>query len=171
MGMFKKIVMQCRKPSGWLGRFIGKAMNSGHSKLRRWGLGHISIKSDSCVLDIGCGGGMSIKEIASSLSNGKVYGIDYSEYMVQLSKKINNDLIKQGKVEILNGNVSVLPFQDNMFDFAIAIESYYFWPDMVNDLKEIKRVLKPGAFLLLVHAAYKDEKFENAITRSPICLK
>ena len=104
---------------------------------------------------------MAIKEIASSVQKGKVYGIDYSEDMVELSKKVNDDLIKQGIVEIMQGNVSTLPFQDNMFDFAIAIESYYFWPDMVNDLIEIKRVLKPGAFLLMVHAAYKDEKFEK----------
>ena len=47
------------------------------------------------------------------------------------------------------------------FDFVIAIESYYFWPEMVSDLIEIKRVLKPGGFLLLVHAAYKDDQFEK----------
>jgi len=161
MGLLKNIAMQCRKPSGRLGRFMGRAMNSGHAKLRRWGFTHISINSDSCVLDIGCGGGMAIKEIALTLSNGKVYGIDYSEDMIQLSKKVNDKLIQQGIVEIMHGNVSDLPFEDNMFDFAIAIESYYFWPDLVNDLIKIKRVLKPGACLLLVHAAYKDEKFEK----------
>jgi ubiquinone/menaquinone biosynthesis C-methylase UbiE len=161
MGLLKKIGMQCRKPSGLLGRFIGRAMNSGHAKIRRWGLSHISINSDSCVLDIGCGGGMAVKEIASSVTKGKVYGIDYSQDMVQLSQKVNDNLIKQGIVEIMYGNVSSLPFEDNMFDFVTAFESYYFWPDLVNDLIEIKRVLKPGAFLLLVHAAYKDDKFEK----------
>jgi len=161
MGLLKKIGMQCRKPSGRLGRFMGRAMNSGHAKLRRWGLSQISIKPDSYVLDIGCVGGMAIKEIASTLSNGKVCGIDYSEDMVQLSQKVNDKLIQQGIVEIIQASVSSLPFEDDTFDFAIAIESYYFWPDMVNDLKEIKRVLKPGAFLLLVNGAYKDAKFEK----------
>ena len=86
MGLFKKFLMQCRKPSGGFGRFIGKAMNSGHAKIRRWGLTSISINPDSCVLDIGCGGGKGVKEIASIVSKGKVYGIDYSQEMVQLSK-------------------------------------------------------------------------------------
>jgi len=161
MGLFKKFVMQCRKPSGLLGRFIGRAMNSGHAKIRRWGLTSISINPDSCVLDIGCGGGKGVKEIASFVSKGKVYGIDYSEDMVQLSKKVNDNLIKQGIVEIMYGTVSALPFPDNMFDFVTAIETYYFWPDLINDLIEVKRVLKPGAFLLLVHAAYKDDQFEK----------
>jgi ubiquinone/menaquinone biosynthesis C-methylase UbiE len=161
MGLFKTLAMQCRKPSGRLGRFFGRAMNSGHGKIRRWGLSNISINPDSCVLDIGCGGGKAVKEIASSVSKGKVYGIDYSKDMVQLSKKVNDNLIKQGTVEIMYGSVSALPFPDNMFDFVTAFESYYFWPDLINDLIEIKRVLKPGAFLLLVHAAYKDDKFEK----------
>ena len=89
-------------------------MNFGHTKVRQWGLSHISIKPDSCVLDIGCGGGKTVKEIASSVPKGKVYGIDYSEDMVQLSKKVNDNLIKQNIVEIMYGTVSSLPFPDNM---------------------------------------------------------
>ena len=161
MGLFKKIGMQCRKPSGRFGRFVGRSMNFGHTKVRQWGLSQISIKPDSCVLDIGCGGGKTVKEIASSVSKGKVYGIDYSEDMVQLSKKVNDNLIKQSIVEIMYGTVSSLPFPDNMFDFVTAFETYYFWPDLINDLIEVKRVLKPGAFLLLVNAAYKDDQFEK----------
>ena len=161
MGLFKKFVMQCRKPSGRFGRFVGKSMNFGHTKVRQWGLSHISIKPDSCVLDIGCGGGKAVKEIASSVLKGKVYGIDYSEDMVLLSKKVNNKLIKQNIVEIMYGTVSSLPFPDNMFDFVAAFETYYFWPDLSNDLKEIKRVLKPEGTFLMVNAVYKDSQFEK----------
>jgi len=32
---------------------------------------------------------------------------------------------------------------------------------LINDLIEVKRVLKPGAFLLMVNAAYKDDQFEK----------
>lgn len=161
MRLLRKIGMQCRKPSGRLGLFVGRVMNFEHTKIRQWGLRNISIQSDSCVLDIGCGGGKAVKKIASSVSEGKVYGIDYSEEMVQLSKRVNESLIKLGIVEIVYGTVSSLPFPDDMFDFATAIETYYFWPDLINDLIEVKRVLKPGASLLLVHAAYKDDRFEK----------
>jgi ubiquinone/menaquinone biosynthesis C-methylase UbiE len=161
MGILEKFVMQCRKPSGRFGRFVGRSMNFGHTKVRQWGLGHICIHPDSCVLDIGCGGGKTIKEIASSLSKGKVYGIDYSEDMVILSKKVNNNLINQNIVKIMHGAVSSLPFPDNMFDFVTAFETYYFWPDLINDLIEIKRVLKPEGFLLLVNEVYKDDRFEK----------
>jgi ubiquinone/menaquinone biosynthesis C-methylase UbiE len=161
MGFIEKYVKQCRKPSGKLGKFVGRSMNFGHAKIRRWGLSHISIKQDACILDIGCGGGKAVQELAISASRGKVYGIDYSEDMVQLSNKVNKTLVKQGNVEILQANVSSLPFPDNTFDLATAFEAYYFWPNLANDLKEIKRVLKQEGVLLIANEAYKDDRFEK----------
>lgn len=161
MGFFEKFAAQCRKPSGRFGRFLGRAMNFGHSKARHWGLNHISIKPDSCILDIGCGGGGSVKEMALSTPKGKVYGIDYSQDMVRLSEKVNKKLIEKGIVEIKWGSVSSLPFPDNTFDFVTTFETSYFWPDLNNDLKQIWRVLKPGGSFLLANQVYKDAGFEK----------
>ncbi len=161
MGFFEKYVMQCRKPSGRFGKFVGRAMNFGHARVRHWGLNHISIRPDAYILDIGCGGGKAVKELAMLTPGGKVYGIDYSEDMVQLSRKVNDTLIRQGSVEIKYGSVSSLPFADNMFDLVTAFEVYYFWPNLIDDLKEIKRVLKPGGNLLITNEVYKHEKFEK----------
>jgi ubiquinone/menaquinone biosynthesis C-methylase UbiE len=87
MGFVEKFVKQCRKPTGRFGKFVGRTMNLGHARIRHWGISHISIKPDAYILDIGCGGGKAVQELARSSQNGKVYGIDYSEDMVQLSKK------------------------------------------------------------------------------------
>ena len=161
MGFIEKYVKQCRKPSGRFGKFVGRAMNFGHTGIRHWGLSHISIEPDANILDIGCGGGKTVKELAMSAPSGKVYGIDYSEDMVELSKKVNNALIKKGLVDIKHGTVSSLPFADTMFDIATAFEAYYFWPNLIDDLKEIKRVLKSGGIFLLANEVYKDDKFEK----------
>jgi ubiquinone/menaquinone biosynthesis C-methylase UbiE len=161
MGLVEKFVKQCRKPTGRIGKFVGRTMNFGHAKVRHWGISHISIKPDAIILDIGCGGGKAVQELAMSSPYGKVYGIDYSEDMIQLSKKVNEALIKKGLVEIKYGLVSSLPFADKFFDLVTAIEAYYFWPDLNNDLKEIKRVLKPEGTLLIVNEVYKDDRFEK----------
>jgi ubiquinone/menaquinone biosynthesis C-methylase UbiE len=161
MGISEKFVKQCRKPSGRFGKFVGRAMNFGHKKIRRWGLAHISIEPDANILDIGCGGGKAVKELAMFTPNGKVCGIDYSEDMVQLAMKVNRAFIKKGLVEIKRATVSCLPFDDNMFDLATAFEAYYFWPNLIDDLKEIRRVLKPGGTFLIVNEVYKDDKFEK----------
>ena len=161
MGFMEKMVKQCRKPTGWFGRFVGMGMNRGHGRLRRWGLSHISIKPNAFILDVGCGGGKAVQELAQISSSGKVCGIDYSEEMVQLARKINKKFVENGHVEIMHGSVSSLPFTDGMFNLVTAFEAYYFWPNLIDDLKEIKRVLKTGGTLLIANEVYKHEKFEK----------
>lgn len=165
MGIWGKILDQSRKPTGLFGNFLGKIMNRGHSNLRHWGLSHISIEPDTTTLDIGCGGGKDVKELALASSRSKVYGIDYSQDMLRLAKKINKTLIKEGRVEIKYGTVSSLPFPDSIFDLVTAFESYYFWPDLIDDLKEIKRVLKPGGTLLIANEIYMNKKHEKFAKR------
>ena len=157
----EKIVRQCRKPTGFFGRLIGRGMNTGHGNLRRWGLSHISINLDAFILDVGCGGGKAVQELARISSRGKVCGIDYSEEMVQLARKINKEFVGNGHVEIMHGFVSSLPFPDGMFNLVTAFETYYFWPNLIDDLREVKRVLKAGGTLLIANEVYKHEKFEK----------
>ena len=157
----EKIVRQCRKPTGFFGRLIGRGMNTGHGNLRRWGLSHISINLDAFILDVGCGGGKAVQELARISSRGKVCGIDYSEEMVQLARKINKEFVENGHVEIMHGSVSSLPFPDAMFNLVTAFETYYFWPNLIDDLREVKRVLKAGGTLLIANEVYKHEKFEK----------
>jgi ubiquinone/menaquinone biosynthesis C-methylase UbiE len=161
MGFTEKFVRQCRKPQGFLGRFVGRAMNAGHANVRRWGLGYVSSESYVAVLDVGCGGGGALRGMASTFPNAKLHGIDYSQDMVLLAKKVNKKLMKKGRIEISQGSVSSLPFSDNTFDLVTAFEAYYFWPDLHRDLQEIKRVLKPGGTLLLVNEVYENEKFQD----------
>jgi ubiquinone/menaquinone biosynthesis C-methylase UbiE len=99
------------------------------------------------ILDIGCGGGMNINRMAQSAK--KVYGVDYSIESVNLSKEVNQDLIREGRVEVHEGNVMDLPFEDNSFDIVTAFETVYFWPDIVKSFGEVKRVLKPGGMFLI----------------------
>jgi len=48
---------QVRKPSGWLGRRVVRAMNVGHAKMTDWGLQQVTVPKDAAILDVGCGGG------------------------------------------------------------------------------------------------------------------
>ena len=143
MGIFDNM----RKPKGKLGKIQLKSMNKEHTPVSLWGLKHLNIQQDDIILDVGCGGGINIKRMAEKAK--KVYGIDYSQESVNLSKEVNEDNIRQGKVEILKGSVEKLPFEDNTFDIITAFETIYFWPDIEKCFREVKRVLKPeGLFLI-----------------------
>ena len=136
-----------RKPEGKLGNIQLKSMNKEHTPVSLWGLKHLNISPDDVILDIGCGGGMNINRMAQGAK--KVYGVDYSIESVNLSKEVNEDLIKEGRVEVHEGNVMDLPFEDNSVDIVTAFETVYFWPDIVKSFGEVKRVLKPGGMFLI----------------------
>ena len=143
MGFFDNM----RKPQGKLGNIQLKSMNKEHTPVSLWGLKHLNIKSDDIVLDIGCGGGMNINRMAEKAK--KVYGVDYSMESVKLSKQVNERFINEKRVEIQEGNVKSLPFEDDAFDIVTAFETVYFWPDIEKCFGEVKRVLKPGGIFLI----------------------
>jgi len=118
-------------------------MNSGHSKLTDWGLGQISIENHRTILDVGCGGGRTVTKLAAIATEGKAYGVEYSEESVGASKRTNAHWIALGRVEIRYGSVSHLPFSDGMFDLVTAVETHFWWPNL------------PGDMLILIAEIYK----------------
>jgi len=143
MGIFDNM----RKPKGRLGKIQLKSMNKEHTPVALWGLKHLDIQPEDIILDIGCGGGININRMAKKAK--KVYGVDYSIESVNVSKEVNREFIDVGKVEVMEGNVASLPFEDETFDIVTAFETVYFWPDIEKSFGEVKRVLKPGGMFLI----------------------
>jgi SAM-dependent methyltransferase len=151
---------QYRCPTGRPGRYIAKLMNQGHEPLTLWGLTKVKIASSDVILDVGCGGGATVRKLAKLAPHGKVFGIDISHDMVEYSKKVNENLIAPNRIQIIEGSVEKMSFPDNYFDLVTAFETYYFWSNFRNALKEIKRVLKPSGKLHLVNEMVKDGLYE-----------
>jgi len=151
---------QYRCPTGGLGRKVAASMNKGHWDLTTWGLEHVSIKPDFVVLDVGCGGGKTISRLARRVFEGKVYGIDHSADMVDFSRQVNKKLIDAKRTEIMQGSVENTGFKDESFDLVIAIETYYFWPNLTQAFIEIKRILKKEGVLLIISEMVKDSVYE-----------
>lgn len=131
-------------PFGTEGREMLVGMNEHHAPVTTWTLELMEPQSEDIILDIGCGGGRALKRVSSLVKKGKLYGADYSETSVQCTIEENAADVASGKLTVVQASVSDLPFETNMFDKVYSIESYFFWPDLENDIKEILRVLKPG---------------------------
>ncbi len=163
MGFFENT----RKPQGFGGKIMVKMMNSGHSKLAKWGFTKIYAKSNAKVLDIGCGGGANIANWLAKCTNGHVTGIDYSKVSVEESKKLNAIAIEQGKCDIVYGDVSSMPFDDEAFDCVSAFETVYFWTDLEKSFAEVNRVMKSGGTFLICNESdgtnSADEKWAKKI--------
>jgi ubiquinone/menaquinone biosynthesis C-methylase UbiE len=110
------------------------------------------------VLDVGCGHGRSLMEIAARAPRGRGVGIDPSELMIEIAAKRNQTLIEAGRIEVVRSNVEALPFADDMFDKALCVHVLYFWKDLEMSLREIGRVLKPDGRLALLFRTNADLK-------------
>jgi ubiquinone/menaquinone biosynthesis C-methylase UbiE len=163
MSLGSRLLNQCSRPSGWLGRLNLWSMNRRHSKVTEWGLRHVSVRTRDTILDVGCGGGMTVARLAAMATEGKTVGIDYSDASVAASRGTNRRSIEAGRVEILPGSVSHLPFPDQTFDLVTAVETHYYWPDLDADMREVLRVLKPGGTLIIIAEAYKGGKYDRLL--------
>ena len=146
-----------RKPEGTEGEEMLERMNQSHYEVTGWALSYWEIQEDDRVLDIGCGGGATLHRMAEKVTSGHVTGVDYSDVSVETSRRNNEKNIKSGKMDVLEGSVENLPFADDSFDKIITVESFYFWPDPQENLKEVRRVLKEGGTFLLVADTYNKE--------------
>ena len=143
------------KPQGEDGATMLKRMNESHSPVTCWALEHWQIAPEEELLDIGCGGGATLKRMGEKITTGHLTGIDYSPVSVETSLKTNRQDVESGKMKVLEGSVEALPFADDGFDKIITVESFYFWPNPQENLKEVRRVLKTGGTFLLVADIYE----------------
>ncbi|MBN2189454.1 MAG: class I SAM-dependent methyltransferase [Chitinispirillaceae bacterium] len=150
---------QFAKPAGIFGRFLAKGMAWGHRDFYKNAAKILDLKNDDAFLEIGFGSGIFIKKYASHVS--RIAGIDYSEEMVNLARCINKKLISSGKADLQHGNASSLPWPDNAFSAAAAIETFFFWPEPEKALKEILRVLTPGGRFVIEMAYNKEDGLDH----------
>ena len=153
------VFRQVRKPSGWLGRRVVRAMNLSHATMADWGLQQVRVPKNAAILDVGCGGGRTVRRLAALASEGNVIGLDYSAASVAVSRDTNAKEIEARRVQIARGSVAALPFPDRTFDIITAVETHYYWPDLPANVREILRVLKPGGSFALIAETYRGGPF------------
>jgi ubiquinone/menaquinone biosynthesis C-methylase UbiE len=107
----------------------------------------LQLSPDSILLDVGCGAGLF--EIAFTNYVREIYGIDYSNKMVQNAKSFTH---QYSNVKIRYGNMLALPFNEDIFDRILAHSSIQYLNTMEEvkiALNEFQRVSKKNAIICL----------------------
>ncbi len=163
MGLLKSFFSQCARPEGTLGRVMLSFMNYTHAPLTNWGLKHVNVQDGWTILDVGCGGGFTIRRLLKQSKDAKVYGIDISEESVAKAQKVNANVLDK-QVFITQGSAANLPYEDGKFDLVTAVETVYFWPNLPDCLVEVHRVLRQGGkFAILVEVVDSDSKWTSVV--------
>lgn len=99
------------------------------------------------MLDIGCADGVFSKVILEKANARELIGVD----VLQQSIDWANDHWKQEhRMKFQTGDAHALPFPDASFDAAFCLEALEHVFDPAKVLREMKRVLKPGGYAVLL---------------------
>ncbi len=132
------------KISKWYDALVGHS----EKKFRDAGLQKLRAKEGEIVLEIGFGTGHCILALAQSVGNsGKVYGIDISEGMLNITRSRVMEAGLLERVDLKCGDASNLPYPDNYFDavFMSFTLELFDTPEIQTVLQQCQRVLKNGS--------------------------
>jgi ubiquinone/menaquinone biosynthesis C-methylase UbiE len=100
------------------------------------------------VLDVGCGTGLALRELAMRLPDAtSLTGVDAAQGMIEQAVALAPQADK--RVTYLQGTAERLPFPDASFDLVISTTSFDHWADQQAGLAECRRVLALGGHLVL----------------------
>ncbi|MBW4622308.1 MAG: methyltransferase domain-containing protein [Cyanosarcina radialis HA8281-LM2] len=149
-GIADSLLMQMfGRPKSLLGRLGGFILARTKRDFISWAIDLLDVRPDETVLEVGFGPGVSIEILAAMMPTGYVAGVDASQEMVEQARARNAKAIEAGSVQLHYGSVEALPFADDTFDKALAINSMQVWSDAIVGLREMRRVMKVGGRMAL----------------------
>lgn len=96
------------------------------------------------ILDVGCGTGTLLNILLDEKPQVSAYGLDLSEEMLEIA---------QTKLprcsELVYGEAEALPYDNKKFEMVIMVDSFNYFIDPEQAIKEAYRVLKPGGKLVI----------------------
>ena len=155
------LIKQSQKPSGLIGRVITKIWSFYFKKLSLWAIKQTTISDNYRILEIGYGGGSTIKNLLALNKNLEIHGIDISKESYRTAQRVHSDSIRKDSVQLKIGNVENMPYQNNYFDRIFAIQTHIFWKDIKKSFQEVYRVLSSNSTLII---ASEKEKIHYHMT-------
>lgn len=150
------------------GRFTGLAEN--YAKFRptypKDSIDHVfklcELGSDSLVVDVGCGTGISSRLFAER--GVRVLGVEPNKDMRERAQAEAKqvDVTSVVSLEYVDGTAQKIPLSDGTADVVLAAQAFH-WFDPENSLREFLRVLKPGGWVILV---WNERDEADAFTRA-----
>jgi ubiquinone/menaquinone biosynthesis C-methylase UbiE len=117
--------------------------------------------TDVRLLDVACGTGRALAQIACAHPRLRLYGLDLSPYYLQVARRVLADL---PDVSLVAENAERLPFRAGYFDVVTSVFLFHELPRSARRmvLAEMHRVLRPGGLLVIEDSAQLAESGDVA---------
>ncbi len=123
-----------------------------------------ALQADEHVLDVACGTGFVARLAAKRVGvKGRVVGIDLNASMIEAARAASGP-DGATTIEWRTGDAVALPFANGTFDVVLCQQGVQFFPDRIQALREMLRVLRPGGRLAFtVWSAIGDTPYHAAL--------
>lgn len=138
-------------PHGRPARAAAWWMNIGNQVINRQALDVLDPAPSDRVLEIGFGGGSALRRLLGQCRN--VSGVDPSQAMVSRARDRYAAHVQAGNLDLREGKVEALPWDDASFDKVLAVNTVYFWDDIEQGCRELRRVATDGSRVVIATAA------------------
>jgi ubiquinone/menaquinone biosynthesis C-methylase UbiE len=143
MNVENKKISQFILPHGFAGRIMLISMNRFHKSIYENVAKVLELRPEDDFLEIACGNGYFINNYASHVHSAT--GLDLSELCIKLATRNNRKRVAEGSVKFVRGDATqLLPWEDSRFSSVAAMASFLLFPEPLESLKEMYRVLRPG---------------------------
>jgi demethylmenaquinone methyltransferase/2-methoxy-6-polyprenyl-1,4-benzoquinol methylase len=112
---------------------------------RRRAVRELALRPGSSVLDLCCGTGDLSFHLARTDPSLAITGVDFCEPMLDGARRRAPREGRGARLEFATADVMALPYADESFDGAIMGFSMRNVVDIVATLREVRRILRPGA--------------------------
>jgi ubiquinone/menaquinone biosynthesis C-methylase UbiE len=102
------------------------------------------------VLDVGCGTGYLLRQLAARCPEASLDGIDAAPPMIAAAEAAAAGQVDGGRLRFRVGTAERLTWPSGTFDLVVSTTSFDHWVDQRAGLAECARVLAPGGRLVLV---------------------
>ncbi|MFQ6396150.1 class I SAM-dependent methyltransferase [Nocardia sp. KC 131] len=117
-----------------------------HHKIFSDTLSALELQPADNPLEIGCGAGTFVRW---ALESGcRATAVDHSADMVALTARNNAVAVRDGRLKVVEATAEALPLPDEQFTCA-AMANVFFFLDAPRALTELRRVLAPGARIVV----------------------
>jgi ubiquinone/menaquinone biosynthesis C-methylase UbiE len=125
------------------------------------------LKQGERVLDVACGTGFVGRFAAHSVgTEGRVVGVDLNASMIEAAR-IASHQDAATTIEWQTADAAALPFDNGVFDVALCQQGVQFFPDRLQALCEMRRVLRLGGRLAFtVWSAIRDNPYPAALAEA-----
>lgn len=157
---------QFADPRGLLGRLAGRWMARANREINAWTLEQLPLRSNTRLLELGCGPGVGIELASIALGEGWIAAVDPSAAMLGQAYRRNEETVRRGRVTLVKARAAELPFAGASFDVAFAVNAGLAWAEPRRGFREIARVLRPGGcFALTQEARNARDRAEQELIR------